>query len=79
MLPTIRPTGTIGNLVTAGDLVFQGSGAGGFYAFDARSGEQLFLHETQRPVSASPLTYRVNGKQYVSVVSIDTVLTFALR
>ena len=78
-LPTIRPTGTIGNLATAGDLVFQGSGAGGFYAFDARSGEQLFLYETQRPVSASPLTYQVGGKQYVSVVSIDTVLTFALR
>ena len=77
-LPTIRPTGTIGNLATAGDLVFQGSGAGGFYAFDARSGEQLFLHETQRPVSASPLTYRVNGKQYVSVVSTNAVLTLAL-
>ena len=79
LLPTIRPTGTIGNLATAGDLVFQGSGAGGFHAFDARSGERLFLHETARPVSASPLTYQVNGKQYVSVVSIDTVLTFVLR
>ena len=79
LLPTIRPTGTIGNLATAGDLVFQGSGAGGFHAFDARSGERLFLHETARPVSASPLTYQVDGKQYVSVVSIDTVLTFALR
>ena len=78
-LPTVRPTGTIGNLATAGDLVFQGSGAGGFHAFDARSGERLFLHETARPVSASPLTYQVDGKQYVSVVSIDTVLTFALR
>ena len=78
-LPTVRPTGTIGNLATAGDLVFQGSGAGGFHAFDARSGERLFLHETARPVSASPLTYQVNGKQYVSVVSIDTVLTFVLR
>ena len=40
---------------------------------------ELFLHETPRPVSASPLTYQVDGKQYVSVVSIDTVLTFALR
>ena len=59
--------------------MFQGSGAGGFHAFDARSGERLFLHETPRPVSASPLTYQVNGKQYVSVVSIDTVLTFVLR
>ncbi len=79
LLPTVRPTGTIGNLATAGDLVFQGSGAGGFYAFDARTGERLFLHETARPVSASPLTYQVDGKQYVSVVSLDTVLTFALR
>ena len=78
-LPTVRPTGTIGNLATAGDLVFQGSGAGGFYAFDARTGERLFLHETARPVSASPLTYQVDGRQYVSVVSLDTVLTFALR
>ena len=51
---------------------------GEFYAFDARSGEELFLYTHNRPIRASPLTYQVNGKQYISVVSTNNVLTFAL-
>ncbi len=78
VLPADSPIGASGNLVTAGDLVFQGTRVGEFYAFDARSGERLFLFKAPRPIRASPLTYQVNGKQYVSVVATNTVLTFGL-
>lgn len=67
-----------GNLVTAGNVVFQGvAGTGDFFAFDARSGRQLF-HFAARTISSSPLTYQVNGTQFVSVMAGPTVLTFGL-
>jgi glucose dehydrogenase len=74
-------------VVTAGDVVFHGSGgAGDFFAFDARTGQQLFKYpgrfgapDAQRAgIAATPMTYRVDGKQYVSVVAGTTVLTFGL-
>jgi glucose dehydrogenase len=67
-----------GNLVTAGDLIFQGVGNGNFVAIDARSGKQLFTYAGQRGIRSSPLTYQVRGKQYVSVVATNTILTFAM-
>ena len=76
--PTRSGIGSAGNLATGGDLVFQGSDTGDFYAFDARSGKQLFKHTTPRGIQISPVTYAVNGKQYVTVVSANTVLTFGL-
>ena len=76
--PTNRAIGASGNLTTAGDLVLQGTDVGEFLAFDARTGDQLFLYRHNRPIRASPLTYQVNGKQFVSVVSTNDVLTFAL-
>lgn len=76
MLPNSR--GPAGNLVTAGDVIFQGSDPGEFYAFDARSGKRLFTYRSTRSINASPLTYRVNGRQYVAIVASRTVLTFGL-
>jgi glucose dehydrogenase len=77
-LPAISSIGASGNLVTAGDLVFQGIEDGGFYALDANSGETLFRFEAPRTIRASPLTYEVDGKQYVSVVATNSVITLAL-
>ena len=70
--------GVSGNLVTAGDVVFQGIATGDFYAFDARSGSELFALTAKAGIRASPLTYQVDGKQYVSVVASDTILALAL-
>ncbi len=79
VLPAISSIGSSGNLVTAGDVVFQGTDAGTFYALDARSGAQLFTYDAPRSIRSSPLTFEVHGKQYVSVVATNTVLTFGLR
>jgi len=76
--PTSSTIGASGNLATSGDLVLQGTDIGEVYAFDARTGDQLFVYQHNRPIRASPLTYQVNGKQFISVVSSNDVLTFAL-
>jgi glucose dehydrogenase len=70
--------GSSGNLVTAGDLVFQGSDTGDFYAYDARTGEQRFKYTAPRSIRASPITYRVNGRQYIVTVATNTILAFGL-
>ena len=76
--PTVSPIGVSGNLVTAGDILVQGTDTGQFYAFDARTGEQLFEYVADRPVRASPMTYQVGGRQYIVVVASNTILAFAL-
>ena len=77
-LPAQTSIGASGNMVTAGDLVFQGIEDGGFYALNAENGQTLFQFEAPRSIRASPLTYQVNGKQYVTVVATNSVLTLAL-
>ena len=78
VLPALTPIAASGNLVTAGDVVFQGTDDGGFHGFHAATGEQLFKHSARRPIKSSPLTYEVNGTQFVAVIATDTVLAFAL-
>lgn len=58
-----------GILSTAGNLVFQGTPIGQFNAFKADTGEKVWSTQTQAGALAGPITYTVNGEQYVSVVS----------
>ena len=51
---------------------------GGFYAFHAETGEQLFYYDAGRTIRSSPLTYEVNDTQYAAVIASNTVLAFAL-
>ena len=67
-----------GSMATAGDLVFQGAGSGGFYALDARDGRVLFRYQDKSGVRASPLTYVVNGRQFVAVAVTNKVVAFTL-
>ena len=76
--PTASAIGASGNLVTAGDLVIQATDVGQILAYDARTGEVRFDYRHNRPIRASPMTFAVNGKQYISVVASNDVLTFAL-
>lgn len=77
-LPARTAIGASGNMVTAGDLLFQGNEYGSLYALDAENGETLLHYEAPRPIVASPLTYEVDGKQYVTVVATSRVITLAL-
>ena len=67
-----------GVLTTAGGLVFFGESSGGFAAVDAATGKYLWHFETNHPMRASPMTYEVNGKQYVAIASGSNILSFAL-
>ena len=78
VLPAQTAIGASGNMVTAGNLVFQGVEDGGFYALDAETGQELFRFDAPRPIRASPMTYQVDGKQYVTVIATTRVVTLAL-
>ena len=56
-----------GVLATAGDLVFNGEGNGCFNALDAKDGKKLWSFNCGAGVNAPPVSYMVNGKQYVAM------------
>jgi quinohemoprotein ethanol dehydrogenase len=58
-----------GTITTHGGLVFQPDPAGHFAAFDASSGKRLWSFDMGVGSQAAPITYSVNGRQYVSVLS----------
>jgi len=58
-----------GALATAGNLVFTGEQNGMFDAFNARTGQKLWHFNLGVGVTAPPVTYRVNGVQYVAVAA----------
>ena len=58
-----------GTLATAGNLVFQGTAGGEFLAYTADTGKQLWSFPTQTGVIAAPMTYSVDGTQYVAVMA----------
>jgi quinohemoprotein ethanol dehydrogenase len=58
-----------GTLSTGGGLVFQGHGGGRFSAFDTRDGRRLWSVEVGVDVIAPPVTYAVDGEQYVAVLA----------
>ena len=78
LLPAQSAIGASGNMVTAGNLVFQGVEDGGLYALDAETGAELYRFDAPRPIRSSPMTYELDGKQYVTVVATNTVVTLAL-
>ena len=47
-------------------------------AADAKSGKLLWHFNTGGTIRAAPITYRVDGKQYVAIVSKSAVFTFSL-
>ena len=56
-----------GILSTAGDLVFQGTWDGTFAAYDAYDGEKLWQYKSDSAVLAGPMTFELDGEQYVAV------------
>ncbi len=58
-----------GLLSTSGSLVFQGTADAHFAAYDAMSGERLWKFFSQTGIVAAPITYELDGEQYVAVAS----------
>lgn len=57
-----------GTLTTAGNLVFQGLADGKFTAYDARKGDRLWSFDAGLGISAPPITYKIDGRQYVALL-----------
>ncbi len=66
----ITPQPLIGGvLATSTNLLFMGEGNGDFDAFDAVTGKKLWHYNLGAGVNAPPITYMVNGEQYVAVAA----------
>jgi alcohol dehydrogenase (cytochrome c) len=68
-----------GILTTVTDLLFTGGREGYFHALDARTGALLWKTNLGGQISAAPMTYQVDGKQYVTIAAGHSLFTFALR
>jgi alcohol dehydrogenase (cytochrome c) len=67
-----------GIMTTAGGVLFFGDEAQSFEAVEALSGKPLWHFNAGQSIYASPMSYAVNGKQYVAIAAGSDVLAFAL-
>jgi len=67
-----------GVLSTAGGLVFTGDVDGNFMALDAATGKILWHFQCGASVYASPMTYAIDGKQYVAIAAGTALFAFGL-
>ena len=75
--PLLSP-GWTSVLSTAGGLVFGGSEEGNFFALDAETGKPLWDTQIGGAVRGIPMSYGVDGKQYVAIAAGFTLFVFAL-
>jgi len=68
-----------GILTTASNVLFSGGREGYFYALDARTGSLLWKSQLGGQIAMGPMTYSVNGRQYVVVAAGNAMFVFALR
>jgi alcohol dehydrogenase (cytochrome c) len=68
-----------GTLTTAGEVVFFGNDTGALEAVEARTGRALWQFNTGQSMHASPMSYAVDGTQFVSIAAGSDVISFALE
>jgi PQQ-dependent dehydrogenase (methanol/ethanol family) len=67
-----------GALSTAGGVVFFGETSGAVAAVDARDGRYLWHFEANQTIKGSPMTYTIDGRQYLAIATGPNILSFAL-
>ena len=67
-----------GVLSTAGGLVFGGTNEGNLFALDAETGKPLWEFQTGGGVRSNPVSFSVDGRQYVAATAGFSVFVFAL-
>ncbi len=67
-----------GLVATAGNVVFTSTSEGYFIGLDAVSGKLLWRYYTGGPLASSPVSYAVDGRQYVAVSGPGALFSFAL-
>jgi len=66
-------------LSTAGGVTFATSADGNFIALSSKTGKLLWRTQTGADIHASPISYAVNGRQYVACSMGGVVMSFALQ
>jgi acido-empty-quinoprotein group A len=70
--------GAMGLLTTAGDLLFGGDGSGNFVAYDPSTGDPVWHAGLAANPSNAPITYMLDGRQFVVVGAGDSLYAFTL-
>jgi len=68
-----------GIMTTATDLLFTGGREGYFHALDARTGELLWKASLGGQIVNAPVSFEIDGKQYIATISGNNLVVFALR
>lgn len=74
----VQAKSTSGLVSTAGNLIFGGTVKGNFFALDSRNGIELWRLDLGGRVHAAPMTYMVDGKQYVTIAVGSALFTLGL-
>ena len=75
----VRGSFGAGVLSTGGGIVFAGTATGDLVALDSKSGKPLWFFQTGGAITSSPMSYSVNGKQFVAIAAGNVLYSFALR
>jgi outer membrane protein assembly factor BamB len=67
-----------GVLSTAGGVVLGATAEGNLIALDAKTGNVLWHFQTGAPITSSPMSYAVNGRQFVAIAAGNVLYSFAL-
>ena len=67
-----------GLLSTGGGLVFGGAEEGNFFALDADNGKALWDLQLGGAIRANPMSFAVDGKQYVAIAAGSSIISFGL-
>jgi alcohol dehydrogenase (cytochrome c) len=76
--PLARGSLTAGVLATRGDVVFAATAEGNLIALDGRTGKPLWHFQTGGPILASPMSYGVDGTQFIAIAAGNMLYSFSL-
>jgi alcohol dehydrogenase (cytochrome c) len=65
-------------LATRGEVVFAATAEGNLIALDSRTGQSLWHFQSGGPIMAAPMSYSVDGTQFVAIAAGNTLYSFAL-
>jgi alcohol dehydrogenase (cytochrome c) len=76
--PIFQGSLTNGVLATAGNVVFGSIRDGNIVALDAKTGKYLWHYQTNASHAAAPISYAIDGKQYVALAAGNVIVSFSL-
>ena len=76
--PIHEGSSAAGVLATGGGVLFAASHDGYLIALDAINGKLLWRYQTGGSIHSSPISYAVDGKQYIAIAAGSTLITFGL-